>query len=61
MKRYTATVSILVPITARNDEQAQERATTLQEAAANGLLALRKPWIDGDMDYPEPEIEEEES
>ena len=62
MKDYTATITLRVSITARNDEQAEERAQEIADSisydgAYHGRTAVtKKPWF-GDVEI-EAEAEE---
>ena len=56
MKDFTVTFHIVIPITARNEAQAQERADLMQE-----WMKLEAPktarWI-GDFEIDNPRVEE---
>ena len=49
MKDYTVTITIYIPIQARNQEQAEERADTIQDAITIGLPKSAR-WYSGDYD-----------
>ena len=56
MADYNVTITFSIPITARNGEQAEERAEQLTQAVQLDPK-FKKPWL-GDMDAPETEVEE---
>ena len=54
---YTAKITFNVPITAGNEEKAQERASEIAEAIESGTWPkFKKSWLNGDA---EMEIEVE--
>jgi hypothetical protein len=50
MKDYSVTITLTVPITARNEEQAQERADQMQEWVKFDP-PKNKAWAHGDIDF----------
>ena len=58
MKEYSVTLTVRVQITARNEEQGEERAAMLEEAILFTGGTLKKPWF-GDYEI-ETEVEVDE-
>ena len=57
MKDYAITFTLVIPITARNETQAQERADMIQEWIKCDAPKTAK-WL-GDLDVDNPTIEEQ--
>jgi hypothetical protein len=63
MKDYSATITFTVGLTAKDDEQAEERGNELSEAFAirfqtpTGKDRLQPKWV-GDQESPTVDIEE---
>ena len=53
MKDWTITVTLTYGVPARNEEQANERATLIAEAAQAGVTGLTAKWApeEGETDY----------
>lgn len=58
-KEYSIELTLTLPFTARNMEQAEERAATLDNDIGEALGKLKLRWL-GDLDYAWGDIEEEE-
>ena len=51
MADYTAKITLNIPITARTEEKAQERADELAEILVSGKWpTFRKPWLGDTLD-----------